>query len=111
MRVTLSRGGRRHRVIARLGRPPRVAPRQRLLDVTHAITIETDRFSFVRPLRSLERIPRAGTVIGHDGERPIATLYDDCIAVMPSLSPVRGETAIRLARALPFDPSDRPSQG
>ena len=86
--------------------PTYPASAQRLLDVTQAITIETDRFTFVRPIHSLELIPRAGTVIAHDGGAPIATTYDDCIAVMPSLSPLRGETAIRLARALPIDHDD-----
>ncbi|MGD9536976.1 MAG: succinylglutamate desuccinylase/aspartoacylase family protein [Alphaproteobacteria bacterium] len=81
--------------------PGHAAP-QHFLDVTHPVTIQSDGFVFVRPLRSLERIARAGTLIAYDGGRPIATPYDDCVAVMPSLAPARGETAVRLARVLRF---------
>lgn len=72
------------------------------LEVTHPVTIESDGFVFVRPLRSLGRIARAGTLIAYDGGRPITTPYDDCITVMPNLAPARGETAVRLARMRRF---------
>ncbi len=83
--------------------PPSAAKAQRLLEVSHAVTIKTDRFAFVRSLGAFERIAHAGTLIAYDGGTPVTTPYHDCIAVMPSLSPTRGETAVRLARALPFD--------
>ena len=81
--------------------PSRATPAH-FLEVTHPVTIESDGFVFVRPLRSLERIARAGTLIAYDGGRPITTPYDDCVAVMPSLAPARGETAVRLARVMRF---------
>ncbi len=83
-------------------KPPSAECAQRLLDVTHPITIGSDRFVFVRPLRALERISAAGTLIAYDGDVPITTPYDDCVAVMPNLSPRRGETAVRLACSVPF---------
>lgn len=89
-------------------KPPSLDKAPRLIDVTHAVTIRTDRFVFVRPLDSLERIARAGTLIAYDGGVPITTPYDDCVAVMPSASPTRGETAVRLGRIAPFDRDGAP---
>ncbi len=37
---------------------------------------------------------RAGNT-GTDGDRPIATPYDDCVLVMPSRRLRRGESAVR----------------
>ena len=85
---------------------PPPAP-QRLLQVTDVVTIASPGFSFVRAFESLERVPRAGTVIAYDGGAPITTPYDDAILVMPTLAPVPGETAVRLAREVPFPETDR----
>jgi predicted deacylase len=81
-----------------LGRP--VSP-QRIVTVTDAITIATDRFQFVAAYRGLEVIARAGTVIARDGTREIATPYDDCVLIMPSRRLLRGQTAVRLGRFSP----------
>jgi hypothetical protein len=43
-------------------------------------------------------VPRAGTVIATDGPKPIRTPYDDCVLVMPTATPRRGQTAVRLGR-------------
>lgn len=79
--------------------PPAPVP-QRFIQVTHAITIKTDRFRFAAPYTGLETIARAGTVIGHDGDEPVATPYDDCVLVMPAPRRYRapGLTAVRLGR-------------
>jgi predicted deacylase len=78
--------------------PATSAPRQRLLDVTHGVAVASDRFSFARRFAGLEVIPKAGTVIARDGDRAIATPYDDCVIIMPSAAAERGRTAMRLAR-------------
>ena len=62
------------------------------------VTIETDEFRFTEDFRGLEVIARAGTVIGHDGDRPIPTPYDDCVLIMPSRRLRRGESAVRFGR-------------
>ncbi|MFI4987451.1 MAG: succinylglutamate desuccinylase/aspartoacylase family protein, partial [Alphaproteobacteria bacterium] len=38
--------------------PAKPPPAQRFIEVTHVVTIETDRFTFVRPCRTLEPIAR-----------------------------------------------------
>ncbi|MBI3114310.1 MAG: succinylglutamate desuccinylase, partial [Rhodospirillales bacterium] len=65
-------------------------PKQRFIEVTGPVTIETDDFRFAADYRGLEVIPKAGTVIGHDGDRPVATPYDDCVLVMPSRRLLKG---------------------
>lgn len=74
------------------------APPQRVVRVTEAVTIRSNGFHFVEDFRGLELIPRAGTVIGYDGTRPIATPHDDCVLIMPSRRLGRGGTAVRLGR-------------
>jgi predicted deacylase len=78
--------------------PPRV--HQQFIQVTHPITIKTDRFRFDARYTGMETIAQEGTVIAHDGDEPIATPYADCILVMPA--PRRymrpGRTAVRLAK-------------
>ena len=73
---------------------------QRVLQVTQAITVRTDRFVFADDYRGLEVIGRAGTRIAHDGDDPVLTPYDDCVLVMPSRRTRPGETAVRLGRYL-----------
>jgi predicted deacylase len=74
------------------------APPQRLLEVTHAMTVASGDFTLLRPLRGLETIAKAGTAIARDGGATIATPYDDCVIVMPSAQAARGETALRFGR-------------
>lgn len=73
-------------------------PAQRFVEVTDAITIESDAFQFVQPYTGLECIPAKGTVIAHDGAKPIATPYDDCVLIMPTKRLKPGQTAVRLGR-------------
>ena len=78
---------------------PKAAPaRQRVIEVTEAVTIETNSFSFVEPFEGQEVIAKAGTVIGHDGGREIRTPYDECVLIMPSRRLAKGQTAVRLGR-------------
>jgi predicted deacylase len=74
------------------------APTQRVVAVTDAVTIASERFVFAADYRGLEVIPHAGTVIAHDGGHEIRTPYDDCVLIMPSRRLLRGQTAVRLGR-------------
>jgi predicted deacylase len=71
---------------------------QRVIEVTHAITIDTERFRFVEPFTGLEVIAEAGTVIAIDGGREIRTPYPDCVLIMPSRRLAPGQSAVRLGR-------------
>ena len=79
------------------------APRQWALHVTGPVVAQSERFCFTQPFAGLEVIAKAGTVIGHhDGAgqgEPVATPYDDCVLVMPSVRQARaGVTVVRFAR-------------
>jgi 16S rRNA (guanine527-N7)-methyltransferase len=78
--------------------PVRAAIPQRIITVTHAVTIATDRFEFVQDFRGMEVLPRAGTLIGYDGGQEVRTPYDECVLIMPSRRLGRGQTAVRLGR-------------
>lgn len=75
----------------------RAAP-QRFIRVTEAVTIASPEFRFLSPFEGMEVIPKAGTVIANDGERDIATPYDNCVLIMPSRRMVVGQTAVRFGR-------------
>jgi predicted deacylase len=79
---------------------PAPPPAQRTIEVTHAVTIQSDAFSFARPVRGLDVIARGGTLLAQDGERPVTTPYDGCVLIMPTRRPRKGETAVRLGRYL-----------
>jgi hypothetical protein len=68
--------------------------------VTLTVTATTGGFSFVKPFRGGDVVPRRDTLIATDGSAEIRTPYDDCVLIMPSLYPSRGHTAVRLARFL-----------
>ncbi len=72
--------------------------RQEAIEITDVITIDSDQFSFEMPVHGLMAIPRAGTLLARDGGRPIRTPYDECVLIMPTRKPRRGETAVRLGR-------------
>ena len=78
-----------------LGEP---VPPQRVVSVTDAVTIASERFEFTADYRGLEVIAKAGTVIASDGGRDIRTPYDHCVLIMPSKRLLRGQTAVRLGR-------------
>ena len=69
-----------------------------MVEVTQAVTIASDEFRFSSPYVGMEVIAREGSVIGHDGARPVVTPYDNCVLVMPSMRLRKGETAVRLGR-------------
>ena len=73
-------------------------PRQKIVEVTHPVTIKTDRFRFAADYRGLEVIAKAGTVLGYDGDEAVATPHDDCVLIMPSRRLNKGGTAVRLGR-------------
>ncbi|WP_206419774.1 succinylglutamate desuccinylase/aspartoacylase domain-containing protein [Minwuia thermotolerans] len=76
--------------------PERPAPR--VIEVTDRVTIRGQSFRFVGNPENLDMIEKAGTVIGHDGGRPVETPYDNCVLIMPSRRLATGQTAVRLGR-------------
>ncbi|MBI4185210.1 MAG: succinylglutamate desuccinylase/aspartoacylase family protein [Proteobacteria bacterium] len=78
--------------------PPGPRPDPRLVEVTDAVTVRSNDFRFVRPLRGLEVIGRAGTLIARDGPVEVRTPYDRCVLIMPSTRLLPGQTAVRLGR-------------
>ncbi len=73
-------------------------PAQRVVEVSGPVTIEHDGFQFAADYQGMEVIPEAGTVIGHDCGKPIATPYDDCVLIMPSKRLLKGQSAVRFGR-------------
>jgi predicted deacylase len=73
-------------------------PRQRVIEVTQAVTIAGESFEFVQDFRGLEVLPQKGTLIGRDNGREVRTPYDNCVLIMPSRRLVKGQTAVRLGR-------------
>ena len=85
--------------VAALGGPDFAAtPKQRVIEVTEAVTITGDRFEFAAPFMGLEVLDKEGSLIGHDGEQEVRAPYDNCVLIMPSRRLVRGQTAVRLGR-------------
>jgi predicted deacylase len=73
-------------------------PPQRAIEVTDVVTIETDGFAFATPASGLDVLPKGGTLLARDGDRDVFTPYDDCVLIMPTRRPRKGETAVRLGR-------------
>ena len=71
---------------------------QQFIEVTEAVVVRSKSFSFVQPYKGLEIIPRAGDVIGHDGDTPLLAPFDNCVLIMPSRRLNPGQTAVRLGR-------------
>ena len=87
--------------VAALGGPDFAAPpRQRVIEVTQAVTIAGGHFDFAGDFRGLEVLPEKGTLIGRDDGRDVRTPYDNCVLIMPSRRLVKGQTAVRLGRYL-----------
>jgi predicted deacylase len=85
--------------VAALGGPDFDAtPKQKVIEVTQAVTITGNRFEFVVPYVGLEVIEQQGSLIGHDGDQEVRTPYDNCVLIMPSRRLIRGQTAVRLGR-------------
>lgn len=77
---------------------PATPAKPTVVDVTHVIQAETDEFAFVKQFQGLERIAVGGTLLALDGKRALHTPYDDCVLVMPTRTPRRGQTTVRLGR-------------
>ncbi len=73
-------------------------PPQTFIEVSGPVTITSDDFRFVEDYHGLEVVAEAGTVIGHDGDTPVETPYDNCVLIMPSRRLNRGASAVRLGR-------------
>ena len=79
---------------------PVACPEQTVIEVTHPVTVKTNRFRFTRSYLGMEIIEKAGTVIGHDGDDEVRTPHDRCVLIMPSRRLGRGQTAVRLGRII-----------
>ena len=77
---------------------PAPLPPQKTIEVTTTVTIQTDRFAFTQPVQGLQTIRAAGTTYALDGDTPVRTPHEDCVLIMPTRRPKRGETAVRLGR-------------
>ncbi len=77
---------------------PAPLPAQQAIAVTAAVTIESDEFAFELPVHGLLVGSKAGTLLARDGPREVVTPYDDCVLIMPTRRPKKGETAVRLGR-------------
>ena len=77
-------------------------PKQRVVQVTHAVATKRGNFVSARRFEGQEVIAKAGTVLGHDDGEPVTTPYDNCVLVMPSINrPLRaGVTVVRLGRLI-----------
>ena len=80
--------------------PPKAPAPQRVIEVTHAVTIKSQSFRFAEEFRGLEVIANRGAVLAHDGDEPVTTPYDNCVLIMPSRRLMPGQTAVRLGRYL-----------
>ncbi|MDF1790264.1 MAG: M14 family metallopeptidase [Thalassobaculaceae bacterium] len=76
------------------------APAQRIIQVTEAITVRGESFTFVDDYLGMEEIAKGGTILGYDGGEPVVTPYDGCILIMPSRRLSAGQTAVRLGRVV-----------
>ncbi|MEM9393773.1 MAG: succinylglutamate desuccinylase/aspartoacylase family protein [Pseudomonadota bacterium] len=72
-------------------------PGPQYFTVVEAVTIESETFTFEKPFTGGEVIANAGTLVGHDGDRPIRTPANNTMLVMPSKRLWRGQTAVRFA--------------
>ena len=71
----------------------------RIVRVTEPVVAKSMDFRFAGPYTGLETFSRAGSVIAWSDGQPVATPYDDCMLVMPSLRQLRaGVTVVRLGR-------------
>jgi predicted deacylase len=73
-------------------------PAQKVIEVTAIVTIGSDDFAFAVSARGLTVVPKAGALLARDGDTDILTPYDDCVLIMPTRRPKKGETAVRLGR-------------
>lgn len=78
------------------------AKAQQFVRVTQPVVATSMAFRFAGPLTGLEVLPKAGTVFAYQDEQPVATPWDDCVLVMPSVRQLLpGVTVVRLGRVMP----------
>ena len=82
------------------GKTAETASPQSVIEVTQAVTIQTDAFEFVRDWPNMACVPQAGTLVGRDGDLDVRTPFDDTWLVMPASARYRkqGLTAVRFGR-------------
>ena len=74
-------------------------PTQHIVRVTQPVVAASMDFRFAAPYTGLEIFAEAGTVIGWSNGEAMATPYDNCMLVMPSLRQLRpGVTVVRLGK-------------
>lgn len=66
------------------GRGTEPAPPQSVIEVTEAVTIQTEAFEFAREWPNMLVVPQAGTLVARDGAREVRTPHDDTYLVMPA---------------------------
>ena len=71
---------------------------QRVVDISTVVTHVGTSFRWIRPIRGLEVIAEAGTLIAMDGEREVRTPHTQAVMVMPVPNPKVGQTAVRIGR-------------
>jgi len=58
----------------------------------------SEKVPLAGPVAGMMCIAHGDTLIARDGEREIRTPHDDCVLIMPTRRPRKGETAVRLGR-------------
>ena len=74
------------------------ASSQRVVDISTVVTHTQPAFRWIRPVRGLEVVTEAGTLIAMDGERDVRTPHANSVMVMPVPNPKVGQTAVRIGR-------------
>ena len=74
------------------------AASQRVVDISTVVTHISATFRWIRPVRGLEVIAEAGTLIAMDGESEVRTPHADSVMVMPVPHPKVRQTAVRIGR-------------
>jgi predicted deacylase len=78
------------------------AKAQQFVRVTQPVVATSMAFRFTEPFTGLEVLPKAGTVFAYQDDQPVATPWDDCVLVMPSVRQLLpGVTVVRLGRTMP----------
>ncbi len=77
-------------------RPPGTA--QKVVDITHVVTVQSPAFRWIHNAQGLEVITEAGTLLAIDGDREVRTAHADAVLVMPVPHPKVGQTAVRIGR-------------
>ena len=73
-------------------------PAQRVVDISTVVTHRNGAFRWIRPVRGLEVITDAGTLLAMDREHEVRTPHADAVLVMPVPHPKVGQTAVRIGR-------------